>query len=114
MCKPFKVKMVQKQSNFAKWLRLVLIISYVHSSQTEADATSYSLFDFEQTKIDLFSNSNFMNPSKVSVFNSQNSRQDDSECSKQLTEIKNALTNSEKWAMKRKYKKFFFESQLFI
>lgn len=49
-----------------------------------------------------------MNPSKVSVFNSQNSRQDDSECSKQLTEIKNALTNSEKWAMKRKYKKFFF------
>lgn len=94
--------MVQKQSNFAKWLRLVIIISYVNSSQAEPDATSYSLFDFEQTKIDLFSKSNFINPSKVSVFNSQNSRQNDAECSKQLAEIKNALTNSEKWAMKRK------------
>lgn len=98
--------MVQKQSNFAKWLRLVLIISYVHSSQTEPSSTSYPLFDFEQTKIDLFLNSDFMNPSKVSVFNSQNSRQDDSECLKQLNEIKNAL-KSEFWAMKRKYKVFF-------
>lgn len=90
---------------FAKWLCLVLTaVSCINLSESKHDSnsTNLSLFDFERVKNDLFFNSDFRNTNKVSVFNSPNSRQNDAECLNQLNEIKNGLTNSDPWAMKRK------------
>lgn len=100
--KPFLLKMVRSKSRFAKCFNLVLIVSCVNFGATKSQQIGNSFFDFERVKNDLFLNSDFSNSNKVSVFNSQGSRQDDAECTKQLNEIRNALSNFEPWAMKRK------------
>lgn len=92
--------MGKNQNYFAKWLCLVLTFSCINFSDSKLD--SHSFFDFERVKNDIFFSSDFLNPNKVSGFNSSNSRQDDLDCLIQLDAIKNGLTNSDAWAMKRK------------
>lgn len=82
---------------------LILCIGLTEAKFATENQTDFKLFDFERIKTDLFLDTNLSDPSRVSVFNSQNSRQDNEECSKRFDEIQKGLISFEDWAMKRKF-----------